>query len=833
MSSTGSPTAILLPENRRVADTVAILCARLMAPTVRRDALDVLTSLANGHRVRVLPDEGVYFFDGVADGGVWLRLADIKNVRTAGRMWIPMKEATRIEPTIRKRPMGTTGRKDWRPNSPTMWDAFSHADIFGNAALTDLAVVLIGSRSDFRGTLDEQLGFAAAPNDIARAVGEGLPWGEIDEEGAIRILSPAGASGSPLIALARDHASAKRFTATRPPGSLAVISGRADDALADRTSVESIAERQRYLLVAPGRLRQDLAPRRSNGWTVVELSGSAALNADVTGVSHLDRLSMTSAWMQSAPSVLAEPSRSLEAAFAALDIFGRRVEAHLDADEDVAECAHTLREIFFDVSDWLDSPSAEDLAHLDEGCDFVTRHRRRLTSVVGESASSAAMDLLASVREFTESVRTKTTPKGDCLLRLASLAHRGGSYRQLVVVGHGQTAKTVTAFLDQHGCPMTCVTPTELARTEPVDRVNVMSMMRREAFARLVDPWAAPNLMFIGYRHEIDIYQRRLTVREAQIRQLSVNAQAVQRFPILGRWLQQTGQEPELPVTDVEPSAPVARPVRQPQPTRPGELVRAARFCRFSGNSWMAVTDDHSFARVQADATKAAQISTVEGRDLQIGDLILVREGSEKDIVREAAELRLGRDAYVKLRQRADLWRDALKQSGLGADALRTALAEQGLDRGIPTIRYWLADVGPIGPSDPSTSIPLIAAALGKEADVKPWASCIDAVQAVRRLHVEAGFRLTQMLLAECGQSVLEHSEYETPFELSMGTVWLLEVEQLEARRSDWPTGQINRIVWESESWRRRLLARNQQMSPIDLDLDELLSEFERQDRAT
>jgi len=58
--------------------------------------------------------------------------------------------------------------------------------------------------------------------------------------------------------------------------------------------------------------------------------------------------------------------------------------------------------------------------------------------------------------------------------------------------------------------------------------------------------------------------------------------------------------------------------------------------------------------------------------------------------------------------------------------------------------------------------------------------------------------------------------------------VWLLEVQQLDARRPDWPAGQVNRLIWESDIWRRRILARNQRAEALDLDidLDELLAQI-------
>ena len=41
----------------------------------------------------------------------------------------------------------------------------------------------------------------------------------------------------------------------------------------------------------------------------------------------------------------------------------------------------------------------------------------------------------------------------------------------------------------------------------------------------------------------------------------------------------------------------------------------------------------------------------------------------------------------------------------------------------------------------------------------------------------ERDFHLTRVLMDECGETIDGHSEHETAFDLSVGIVWLLEVE--------------------------------------------------------
>ena len=57
--------------------------------------------------------------------------------------------------------------------------------------------------------------------------------------------------------------------------------------------------------------------------------------------------------------------------------------------------------------------------------------------------------------------------------------------------------------------------------------------MRREAFTRLVDPWAAPDMMFVGYQHEVDIYRQRLAARQRLIDRLRPDERVLAKLPRL------------------------------------------------------------------------------------------------------------------------------------------------------------------------------------------------------------------------------------------------------------------------------------------------------------
>ncbi|MBK8025125.1 MAG: hypothetical protein IPK19_27910 [Chloroflexi bacterium] len=81
----------------------SVSSARALANDTCRTPDELIQGIDKGSRVRVLPDGGVYQFDGRENGGFWLRLLDVRNLRSSGRMWAPMTEAWRLEPTIHKK----------------------------------------------------------------------------------------------------------------------------------------------------------------------------------------------------------------------------------------------------------------------------------------------------------------------------------------------------------------------------------------------------------------------------------------------------------------------------------------------------------------------------------------------------------------------------------------------------------------------------------------------------------------------------------------------------------------------------------------------------------
>lgn len=222
----------------------------------------------------------------------------------------------------------------------------------------------------------------------------------------------------------------------------------------------------------------------------------------------------------------------------------------------------------------------------------------------------------------------------------------------------------------------------------------------------------------------------------------------------------------------------------------------------------MAVSDDHRLVRLVTagtDATRSA-VEHVEVSDLQPGTRIIVREGSEKDVIRAIAQQTCGKDKYERLRDKASLWRDALKSGPDDPWQITKRLEDAGVRRHIVTIRAWLANPLLIGPRSDDDVMAIAEAFPLAGATDADWKACRDAISELRGLHLSAGMQLTNLLATSCGSMLFEPAETELAVDLDLGIAWILEVDDVEASPRECPSSIVNRIQWFDSAWHDRLL---------------------------
>jgi hypothetical protein len=312
-------------------------------------------------------------------------------------------------------------------------------------------------------------------------------------------------------------------------------------------------------------------------------------------------------------------------------------------------------------------------------------------------------DLAAAVDRFRAAAEASgVTPKGAQVLKLARPA-AGASFRQVFVAGNRQSREQVDAFFREQGLSLRCLAVSDLVEAEDPPGIVAFSVMRRDVFEKLIDPWPSPSTLFVGYDFEIDCYRRRLARREALRASLLLDEERRSQVTGLPR---ATFADPSAQ-SDKPPAAPEpddklvhfdratrdwnwTRRITVPRP-RQDEEVCQARMVHFVGRSWSAMTDDHRSVMLSQGAS-GTSVHHVRLDELVRGSHLIVRESGDRDVIRLLAEQRKGEAAYRQLRERASLWRTALRASSQDVRSIIATLRSTGVHRHPATVRAWLAD---------------------------------------------------------------------------------------------------------------------------------------------
>ena len=821
------PIIVILPSTEKTAELVAIFASlSLLASDLEATKAEFGGKLVMGTRVRLYPTGEVFeVASRDADGGLYLRMTDKNTYQSNGTRYVHKSLMYLFEPTTRLMPLGTQFTK-FNPAAPNSLDLIVGGQVFGNSALVRTRVLMIGTKAEFCRTLGS-VQIEATANFGARPLREVFPYGGVGAAGRGYVVEPEGSAGSPLVALERDLPAIEGACLGKgiPARSRLVVTDRLDPVLRDLELAKRIAERQRLFVFVEARRRDEVAALRESGWYVWEPTqdellgrggevrlgtGCPGIDASVTGALAENRVS---------PGFLDCLSPELAAAQEALERIGRYL-AHESVEEQewVEQLLDTAQRLFFGAAGWLVGPAGNVLARHLEDVGRVRSSVSRVSLYLGPEAACAVEDLATAVTTFREKQPAGAlTPKGEKVLSMGVTAN-AGTFGQRFVTGSRQAREEADAFFHGRGLALTCAMVRDFRALGDAPGVVIFSVMRKNLFENLVDPWPSRSTLFVGYDFEIECYKRRLAKRHSERVRLRITQQDRERltgldarhFPV-----HQAAPRPDA-VTGGELARldDFDRATREwnwsrriiiPQPAV-GEELCEARLVRFAGRSWMAMTDEHE-SLVIAATDGAQKIQNGQTGALAIGNRIVVREGSDRDMIRLLAERRLGEDKYGRLVWKAGLWKRALKVAGGSMPFIRTRLEAVGVRRTSMTLRSWIASEDRLGPRTREDLLGIAKAFPVAGATDAQWKACWDAISELRGLHQSCGMILTNLLAERCGKVLLEPSDTELSVDLGIGIVWVLEITEIDTEQRDCPKSYVNRLHWLEPRWRLLLLS--------------------------
>lgn len=180
----------------------------------------------------------------------------------------------------------------------------------------------------------------------------------------------------------------------------------------------------------------------------------------------------------------------------------------------------------------------------------------------------------------------------------------------------------------------------------------------------------------------------------------------------------------------------------------------------------------------------ANKIDIVLPDQLKMGDFIVVRE-TARDLIREMADVILGRSGKSELREMASKWKEALEIETLfyTPEEIYQHLQEVGCTKGYQAIRGWILDDDVIAPQS-KQDLEYMAAATGSSVLNELLDQIYDAAQTVRSAHIQAGRVLSMYLRSRIVEALKEHGDIDPfniwePIEMQVegiGTVRILKI---------------------------------------------------------
>ncbi len=763
------------------------------------------TALAVGQHVKVNPSDYVYEY-----AGIWEGHSGLFRLRLLGKPeWrsFPMSDVLRLEPTDRKRPMGTL-TSNLGVFDRSSLDELLGITTYGNDSMIRNAALLCMTQARFAG-ITGIVSLAPSPLDGSDLLSDFLPWGTIGPGGEIKTGDAYQVIGEPLIAVSRVPQDIADVAKSAPESSQVVLVDGARVIVSDFQAFDDITDRHRVVILASPDEADEIQLLRSRGWPVWYLSPTEVM----IGEDHAGERSRKSlvgrtvrvADIREQSSIVAIDCQNndLQAAAAAME----RVAATLDGTEERSETDDLLARLYrmlLEISECCFGVSEEIKSDLRRAREALTRSQMWITSDTTREFLSVLDNLENAVYNETSMME-----KADLLVSTLSVA----SGRWAIASRSTRSAECLREGLvalvdDPQVLPIQAIRP-----EDEWDGLILMAWPGRRRFARLRNLAAAREIQVLTYPFE-RIWLSSHQTRERTLMSAS-RMEAEDRASLLGidsgllPALRSTeSPRPDYYVPSDQPMLDFEHRFSRRRSFRPSSVVgrddaRRARLVEFYGGCYVLLTEwsqlhvlneliggSHAYTR---------RLRTVTAAELSVDDFVLFRAGGDKEFIRLLAEDALGIEEYERVRAIAERWKSSLHRLGDTPWVVQRHLERHGLHRTLPTIAGWMGNPDLIGPGY-AHDIEVIGRAAGDSELLETLSSVNDAISKIRGAHIGAGSHLTQLILGEVHGRLSQLDDQPVLLDLGYGQAWVVQVSAIDSRQREYAIDQVNHLLWSDGS---------------------------------
>lgn len=761
-----------------------------------------------GQRVKLNPTGKIFEF-----GGLWRdheAMFKLKFLNEEASSAWPVTEILRLEPTERKRPKGTNldcvlAR---HVGSPSVFDELIGTRTFGNSSLARNHVLCLGSKSSLNAFFDSTKLTRDGATSFS-SVRQLVSPGYIDSNGDIRNHDLYQSSGEPLVAVTSrlDYLASACERAAR--GSKVVIIDGAVR-ITDLSVFDRISETQNLVILAEIGEEERLTQLRDRGcrfWplTVQEFALGSASTRESSIFGPIYRASQNRALLKI--EIVECANDNLEMCCWALS------ECHKDLRNSGAvegdETINVIGQLFSLLtlcSGLLSAPSQDEKQKLLARLEVIRNRAADRFIWISDSQISMLRQAYESLFDAISDSDLGST-KGRKLKAIlakepsekvsnAGIVARGIAHRELV-----------RHWLETENLAVPAMVPSSIEGF--YDSLIVPTWPNSVNFGKLVSKQATPLLKVLAYPFEVEWargFERKLS-RTSFLPSLSKEEKAL----ILNFASDAESSEPQevpeqVPENEVDRTP---RNLEQVFARRDGIRVAVsgedsvpARLLVLSGDAYVFLTEAARVPVVTGfilgDLESGRKVPRKTVAEIQVGDILVFRDGGRRDVIQAMADAQMGPDAN-SLREMAARWHKALRDSGLDENSLVRELTEVNCPRTYQTVRAWLSDDAMIGPQT-KEDLEAIAYALADHVLLEQVPEIWRAIQRLRSEHLSAGMRLSEVLLERLPERMINSWTGQARIEIDSSTrAWLLQVESIEDHVEYWSRNNVNTILWKNE----------------------------------
>lgn len=237
------------------------------------------------------------------------------------------------------------------------------------------------------------------------------------------------------------------------------------------------------------------------------------------------------------------------------------------------------------------------------------------------------------------------------------------------------------------------------------------------------------------------------------------------------------------------------------------EATMVATLVHFDGGPYSFLTDSyeanvvtHLLCAITGGEDNKPDIQQKSVSELVVGDALLFHRGSDRDVIRAAAD----RILPPGIRDTASLWQDALRgyasKARLTPEQVHRRLREAGCSRQHQAVKNWLESDYIIGPKSHAKDVPIIAN-VTKDPNLKRrMDDVLTAIGDVRIAHIRASHQLAREVVAHA-VDVLRDRDAMSPIVELGGDVVIVRVEEIDIEATKVRASICNRLQ-EDCPWR-------------------------------